>query len=81
MTPYDWFALGAVVVATFKTSEPGNMKLFLSAYFANPAVDAAWESQQANITEMMAADPFGGKSIGAGELRIVRNVRDRSRVP
>lgn len=59
---------GAVLVATFKTSEPANMKLFLAAYFANPALDAAWEAQQATITEAMAADPFGGKDIPAGEL-------------
>jgi hypothetical protein len=60
---------GAVAVATFKTSEPGNMKLFLGAYFANPALDAAWDAQQANITERMAADPFGAKGVGHGELQ------------
>lgn len=60
---------GAVLVSTFKTSEPANMKLFLSAYFANPALDAAWEAQQAKITERMAADPFGGKDIAPGELQ------------
>jgi len=59
---------GAVLVSTFKTSEPANMKLFLNAYFANPALDAAWEEQQAKITERMAADPFGGKDIAPGEL-------------
>jgi len=59
---------GAVLVSTFKTSEPANMKLFLNAYFANPALDAAWEAQQAKITERMAADPFGGKEIAPGEL-------------
>jgi len=59
---------GAVLVSTFKTSEPANMKLFLNAYFANPALDAAWEAQQAKITERMAADPFAGKDIAAGEL-------------
>lgn len=59
---------GSVLVATFKTSEPGNMKLFLAAYFSNPALDAAWEAQQARITETMAADPFGGKDIAAGDL-------------
>src|SRR5205823_1314909 len=46
---------GSVLVSTFKTSEPANMKLFLSAYFAeldNPearggALDRAWEAQRA----------------------------------
>jgi hypothetical protein len=60
---------GAVLVSTFKTSEPANMKLFLTAYFANPALEAAWEAQQAKITERMAADPFGGKDIAPGELQ------------
>jgi cytochrome c553 len=59
---------GSVLVSTFKTSEPGNMKLFLGAYFSNPALDAAWEAQQASITEAMAADPFGAKDIPPGEL-------------
>jgi hypothetical protein len=59
---------GAVLVSTFKTSEPASMKLFLNAYFANRALDAAWETQQAQITEKMAADPFGGKDVPAGEL-------------
>jgi hypothetical protein len=59
---------GAVLVSTFKTSEPASMRLFLNAYFANPALDAAWEAQQAKITERMAADPFGGKDIAPGDL-------------
>jgi hypothetical protein len=59
---------GSVLISTFKTSEPGNMKLFLNAYFANPALDAAWETQQAQITERMAADPFGAKDVAPGEL-------------
>jgi hypothetical protein len=59
---------GAVLVSTFKTSEPANMKLFLNAYFANPALEAAWEAQQAQITERMATDPFGGKDVAPGEL-------------
>ena len=60
---------GSVLVATFKTSEPANMKLFLGAYFSNPALDAAWEAQQAKITEAMAADPFGGKDVAPGDLQ------------
>lgn len=59
---------GAVLVSTFKTSEPASMKSFLAAYFSNPALDAAWEAQQAKITETMAADPFGAKDIPAGDL-------------
>ena len=59
---------GSVLISTFKTSEPASMKVFLAAYFSNPGLDAAWEAQQAKITEAMAADPFGGKDIAAGEL-------------
>lgn len=59
---------GSVLVSTFKTSEPASMKLFLSAYFSNPALEPAWEAQQAKITETMAADPFGAKDVAAGEL-------------
>lgn len=62
---------GAVAVSTFKTSEPGNMKLFLKAYFANPALDAAWEAQQVKIAERMAADPFGSKGVDPGELHVI----------
>src|SRR3954468_1531351 len=59
---------GSVLVSTFKTSEPASMKLFLAAYFANPALDAAWEAQQAKITEAMAADALGSKDVPPGEL-------------
>jgi hypothetical protein len=68
---------GAVLVSTFKTSEPASMKLFLNAYFAGPdnptgkdgsMLDRAWEAQQASITEKMAADPFGAKDVAPGEL-------------
>jgi hypothetical protein len=59
---------GSVLVSTFKTSEPASMKLFLAAYFNNPALDAAWEAQQAKITETMAADPFGSQNLPPGEL-------------
>jgi hypothetical protein len=33
---------GAIAVATFRTSEPENMKLFLGAYFDDPAFAGAW---------------------------------------
>ena len=60
---------GSVLVATFKTSEPANMKLFLGVYFSNPSLDPAWEAQQAKITEAMAGDPFGGKDAAPGDLQ------------
>src|SRR5438477_5673186 len=66
---------GAVLVSTFKTSEPANMKLFLGAYLAEPnnpeardgALDRAWEAEQTGITERMAADPLGSKEVGPCE--------------
>jgi hypothetical protein len=77
---------GSVLVSTFKTSEPGNMKLFLGAYFSNPALDMAWEAQQASITEAMAADPFGAKDIQPGELHQIapsdlEMAKDAARLP
>jgi len=68
---------GAVTVATFKTSEPANMKRFLSTYVsgtdtsdakAGGALDRAWDEQEANITTAMAADPFGSNDVDPGEL-------------
>lgn len=64
---------GAVLVSTFRTSEPANMKLFLRAYFAEEsgAIDVAWEEQQARISEAMAADPFGSKNVEPGDLHSI----------
>jgi hypothetical protein len=86
---------GSILVATFKTSEPGNMKLFLNAYFGGPEnppskegtpLDRAWEAQEAKITERMAADPFAAKEIAAGELHQItpeelQLARDASGLP
>ena len=62
---------GAVLVATFKTADPANMKKFLAEYLgdATPArYDEEWREQQAEILEVMKADPFGAKNIAPGEL-------------
>jgi mono/diheme cytochrome c family protein len=68
---------GVVVVSTFRTSEPANMKLFLSAYVsgsdnadtkAGGVLDRTWTEQEATITAAMAADPFGSKDVEPGEL-------------
>jgi hypothetical protein len=77
---------GSVLVSTFKTSEPASMKLFLRAYFSNPALDAAWEAQEAKITETMAADPFGAKDIASGDLQQITSTdlelaNDNSNLP
>src|SRR5437763_2560501 len=69
---------GSVLVATFKTSDPENMKRFLRNYVsdtekvhgdqAETAVNAAWKKQEEKILAVMKADPFGAKEVAAGEL-------------
>jgi hypothetical protein len=71
---------GAVLVSTFRTSEPANMQLFLRAYFTSAEkpgemdgaeLDRAWEEQQPRIAEAMAADPFGTKDVEPGGLHAI----------
>ena len=62
---------GSVLVATFKTSDPANMKKFLAEYLgsATPVrYDEEWREQQTEILEMMKSDPFGSNGVAAGEL-------------
>ena len=69
---------GAVLVATFKTSDPANMQKFLRNYVsdiekvhgdhAETAVNAAWTKQQDKIIAVIQSDPFGSKDVAAGEL-------------
>ncbi|HEX7518592.1 MAG TPA: hypothetical protein VF345_15035 [Chthoniobacterales bacterium] len=61
--------LGAVIVATFRTAEPANMKRFASAYLAavdpdagestQTLLDSEWERQKEKIAAEVKADPFG----------------------
>src|SRR6266480_1441285 len=74
---------GSVLVATFKTSDPENMKRFLAAYLAvsDPKNDTenqklfetAWKHQEKGINEALKADPLGTKDIGPGELHQIDN--------
>lgn len=69
---------GSVLVATFKTSDPDNMKRFLRNYVSDTAkihgdhaettVNSAWAKEQDKILAVMKADPFGGKDVVAGDL-------------
>lgn len=69
---------GAVTVATFKTSDPANMKRFLSAYLSasDPTTDTKaqelltkqWNEQEDKITAEISADPFGSKDVAPGAL-------------
>ena len=72
---------GSVLVATFKTAEPANMKGFLSAYLSvthpqdEPATQLLfakeWQQQEEKIKTAIAADPFGSKDIEPGDLHII----------
>src|SRR5437870_613541 len=66
---------GSVLVATFKTADPVNMKKFLAAYVeADPQTfDAAWQNQQEKILAILKADPFGAQNIAPGELHKIDN--------
>jgi len=74
---------GSVLVATFKTSDPANMKKFLAAYLAvsdsasgeqgQKVFEAAWQRQEEKIIGAMKADPFGAKEIHAGDLHRIEN--------
>ncbi len=56
---------GSVLVATFQTSDPANMKRFLGAYLslthpeggddAQKLFESAWQRQEEKITKAMAA--------------------------
>jgi hypothetical protein len=61
---------GSILAATFRTSDPPNMKKFLAAYLnaGLDAFDPAWRNQEQNIVATMKNDPFGAKDIEPGEL-------------
>jgi Cytochrome c len=72
--------LGAMVVATFRTSDPANMKRYLENYLTSSAqdgadpksqVDAAWDQQEDKIMAAMAADPSGAKDVAPGGLNAI----------
>jgi hypothetical protein len=66
---------GSVLAATFKTTEPANMKKFLAAYLgaSRPTFEAAWSRQEEKITAAMKADPLGANDIAPGELHAIAN--------
>lgn len=59
--------LGAVIISTFRTADPANMKKFLAAYLAvndpksggngQKSFENAWQQQEQKITSAMTADP------------------------
>src|SRR5437016_6354453 len=69
---------GSVLVATFKTSDPENMKRFLRNYVsdtekihgdhAETAINSAWQKQEQKILAAIQADPFGARDVAVGNL-------------
>ena len=69
---------GGVIVATFRTADPANMKRFASAYLAAVDPDAGestqallageWDRQKEKIESAIKADPFGSKDVEPGAL-------------
>jgi len=69
---------GAVAVATFRTSDPANMKRFLENYLAasdpvngakyRESLATEWNQQEEKIVATIAADPFGSKDVEPGTL-------------
>lgn len=68
---------GSVLAATFRTSDPVNMKKFLAVYFnADPkSFDAAWQNQEQKIVAVMKQDPFGAKEIAPDDLHQIDNIQ------
>src|ERR1043166_8836543 len=70
---------GAVLVGTFKTSDPTNMKKFILEYLDNGEHDAKgreiaaseWDREANAIIAMMREDPFGSKGVKPGELHAI----------
>jgi hypothetical protein len=58
---------GVIIISTFRTADPANMKKFLAAYLAvndpksgdseQKLFDAEWQKQESKITAAMTADP------------------------
>jgi hypothetical protein len=64
---------GSILAATFKTSDPANMKKFLALYLGAKAAafEEAWNKQENKIIATMKDDPSGAKEIAPGELHAV----------
>jgi Cytochrome c len=60
----------SVIIATFKTSDPANMKKFLAAYLeVDPKqFELWWHEGEPEILTTLKDDPFGAKGVAPGEL-------------
>jgi hypothetical protein len=66
---------GSILAATFKTSDPSNMKKFLGIYLNADAksFDAKWQNQKERIIAVMADNSFGAKGVPTGEVHKIDN--------
>jgi hypothetical protein len=72
---------GAILVSTFRTAEPANMKKFLAAYLVEndplegermqAIFETKWKEQEKKIIDVMARDPFGAKDVAPGALHAI----------
>ena len=72
---------GTVIVATYRTSDPGNMKRFLTAYLlesdpaegakAQAVFEAKWKEQEEKINAVLIANPGGSRDIVPGNLHFL----------
>jgi cytochrome c5 len=70
--------LGSIIVSTFRTTDPSNMKKFLAAYLqeSDPAsgesaqamFDKEWQRQEQQIATSISSDPSGSKGVVPGAL-------------
>src|SRR5436190_5717936 len=69
---------GSVIIGTYRTAEPANMKKFLAAYLneierpsdtpGRAIFDGKWGEESKQIAESLSADPFGTENVKPGEL-------------
>ena len=67
---------GAILISSFRTADPANMKQFLAAYLVTSEPKhhlvpewfaVAWKAQERTITGAISADPSGSKGLAPGE--------------
>jgi hypothetical protein len=68
----------SILIATFKTSDPANMKKFLKEYIdeiqtedakSRAILDYEWRAEEKQILDTISTDPFGLKGVRPGELQ------------
>src|SRR5262249_35110742 len=74
---------GGLIVATFRTTDPANMKRFLAAYLtendpthgkkAEALFETQWQQQEQKIKSTMSSDPLGANDIASGGLHPIRS--------